>query len=519
MPRLDSLRLALRLALGFGLVLALLLAIAGIGALALVRAQDNGDRVVRALQDASDADRWRGLTQLNIHRTLALAKSGNDPRLKAWSDPLMKQTSTEISALQKRLEAQATLDGLAAQFGAIGARRSRYLATRDQVFKRLDAADPTVAALLEEQLLPRANDYLAGVADFGSHERQRADAAIADGRLQTERAVRLALAIAAAAVLAGIGAAWRITRSVTGPLRGAVAAIERVASGDLGHAIEIRGHDEVASLLGGIATMQERLRELVGAVRGTTDSIQVASREVAQGSQDLSARTERSAASLQETASSMEQISGTVRHTAESARTADELAATATRAAVDGPRIAERMRGTMGRITTHADKIQDIVALIHGIAFQTNLLALNAAVEAARAGEQGRGFAVVANEVRNLAKRSAAAANEIKALIGESSRVVADGASQAVDVDRSMAAITESVRRVTEVIGEIRNASSEQADGLGQVNAAVALLDQSTQQNTALVEETTAAAESLREQAGGLMHAVSAFRLERAARA
>jgi len=193
---------------------------------------------------------------------------------------------------------------------------------------------------------------------------------------------------------------------------------------------------------------------------------------------------------------------------------ADELAASAAQAATDGGHVATRMRNTMERITAHSTKIGDIIGVINGIAFQTNILALNAAVEAARAGEQGRGFAVVASEVRSLAQRSASAANEIKSLIAESSQAVADGASLVLDADQSMARINEAVRRVTAVIGEIRNASSEQADGVGQVNIAVAQLDQTTQQNAALVEQTAAAAESMREQAIRLAEAISIFRID-----
>ena len=516
MPRLNSLRLAPRLGLGFGMVLALVLAIASVGILALHRGQADSGRVVHALQNAADADRWRGMTQLNISRTLALAKSGDSLALKAYFDPLMKQTSGDISLLQKHLESEATFDGTTARFDDIAAKRKRYISTRDQVFKLLDAADPSATAMVETLLLPHADAYTAAVTDFGNYERQSADQVVADSIAQADRARSAMIALAAISIVIGALCAWLITRSVTSPLKDAVDAVGAVASGDLSCTIAVCGKDEVAALLTSLASMQGALRQLVGDVRGSSESITVASNEVAQGSQDLSVRTERSAASLQETASSMEEISGTIRQTAESARVADELASSAAQAAAAGGDVATRMKRTMELITAHSEKIADIIGVIDGIAFQTNILALNAAVEAARASEQGRGFAVVASEVRNLAQRSASAANEIKSLIAESSLAVADGASLAREADQSMATINESVNRVTAVIGEIRNASSEQADGVGQVNIAVAQLDQTTQQNAALVEQTAAAAESLREQAVRLSEAVSVFRIEAA---
>ena len=512
MLRLNSLKLARRLALGFGMVLALVLTISTVGILTLHRGQADSGRIVHALLNASDADRWRGMTQLNISRTLALAKSSDNPALKAYFDPLMKQTSGDISALQKHLESEAAYDGTAARFEGIATKRKRYIATRDEVFKALDAADPSAAAMVENLLLPRADEYIAAVTDFGSFERQSADQVVADSNAQADRARLAMILLATISIVTGALCAWLITRSVTSPLKDAVEAVGAVASGDLSCTIGVRGKDEVATLLTSLATMQDALRQLVGDVRGSSESITIASNEVAQGSQDLSVRTERSAASLQQTASSMEEISGTIRQTAESARMADDLASSAAQAAADGGNIAARMKLTMERITAHSDRIGDIVGVINGIAFQTNILALNAAVEAARAGEQGRGFAVVASEVRSLAQRSASAANEIKSLIAESSQAVQEGAGLAQEADQSMAIINESVQRVTAVIGEIRIASSEQADGVGQVNIAVAQLDQTTQQNAALVEQTAAAAESLREQAVRLAKAVSVFR-------
>jgi methyl-accepting chemotaxis protein len=260
--------------------------------------------------------------------------------------------------------------------------------------------------------------------------------------------------------------------------------------------------------------MQASLRRLVGEVRSSTDSITTASAEIATGNHDLSVRTEQTASNLQQAASSMEQLTGTVKQSADSARQANQMASSAAEVAARGGSVVSQVVTTMNEINASSKKISDIIGVIDGIAFQTNILALNAAVEAARAGEQGRGFAVVASEVRSLAQRSAQAAKEIKGLIGASVDRVEAGSRLVADAGKTMSEIVGSVQRVSDIIGEITAASSEQSDGIGSVNAAVTQLDQMTQQNSALVEESAAAAESLKDQAVRLSQAVGAFRLE-----
>ena len=264
-----------------------------------------------------------------------------------------------------------------------------------------------------------------------------------------------------------------------------------------------------------LQTAVKRLNQAMTEVQGSVESIQTASAEIAVGNQDLSSRTEQTASNLQQTASSMEQLTGTVKQSADSARQANQLASSAAAVAARGGQVVSEVVSTMNEINTSSKKIADIIGVIDGIAFQTNILALNAAVEAARAGEQGRGFAVVASEVRSLAGRSAEAAREIKALIGASVGKVESGSRLVANAGDTMAEIVSSVQRVTDIIGEITAAASEQSDGIGQVNASVIALDQMTQQNAALVEQSAAAAESLKDQALRLNEVVGSFNLSR----
>jgi methyl-accepting chemotaxis protein len=286
-----------------------------------------------------------------------------------------------------------------------------------------------------------------------------------------------------------------------------------IAKGDLSQHIDTDGNKETSQLMGTLNTLQSALRQSIGSIRGGAQSVSIAAEEIASGNTDLSHRTEQTSASLQQTASSMSQLTSTVTQTADSARTANQLVSSASDVARRGGEVVSQVVATMDEINASSKKIADIIGTIDGIAFQTNILALNAAVEAARAGEQGRGFAVVASEVRSLAQRSADAAREIKALIGNSVDRVETGARLVTEAGTTMTEIVQSVQRVSDIIGEISAAAGEQSQGLNTVNNAIAQLDQMTQQNAALVEESAAAAESLREQSRQLAAAVSGFSL------
>ncbi|QBM30591.1 methyl-accepting chemotaxis protein [Hydrogenophaga pseudoflava] len=324
------------------------------------------------------------------------------------------------------------------------------------------------------------------------------------------------LLVAATAVL-GLGLYWLVRRNVSRPLGSLTVAVTAVANGDLSQRFTTDRSDEIGRLVREVEDMRQRFVGMLGELRQASDSIGTASAEIASGNQDLSSRTEQAASNLQQTAASMEQLTSTVRNSADAARQANQLAASASEIAVRGGQVVDQVVHTMQEIHHSSQKINDIIGVIDGIAFQTNILALNAAVEAARAGEQGRGFAVVAAEVRSLAQRSAEAAKEIKGLIGTSVDKVETGSRLVGDAGQTMGEVVASVQRVTEIIGEISAAAGEQSDGIGQVNVAVTQLDQMTQQNAALVEESAAAAQSLREQATRLTQVVATFRTEGAA--
>jgi len=342
-------------------------------------------------------------------------------------------------------------------------------------------------------------------------DRAKAEYDRADSSFQSIRAVALTAVVLGIVLAVLMGGA--MIRQISRALGNAVQITDSVARGDLTVPIDARGRDEIAQLLGGLTTMRDNLAHVVSGVRGNAQGVASASAEIASGNNDLSARTEQQASALQETAASMEELSSTVKQNADNARQANQLAMSASTVAGQGGDVVSEVVETMKGINDSSKKIADIISVIDGIAFQTNILALNAAVEAARAGEQGRGFAVVAGEVRSLAGRSAEAAKEIKALITASVERVEQGSVLVDKAGVTMTEVVSSIRRVTDIMGEISAASSEQSQGVSQVGEAITQMDQVTQQNAALVEEMAAAAGSLSQQAQALVGAVAVFKL------
>ncbi len=401
----------------------------------------------------------------------------------------------------------ADLERAEAKYGpvALGIVELALAGKRDEAVGRMNAeCRPLLAALLQA-----ANTFIAQANAAAAAEVKASEAHFASAR-------NLLLALCAASLAAATILAVGITRGLTRALGAEPADLgrtaERVAAGDL-NPVAGAAHAPKGSVLASLADMQASLARVVGQVRAASDSIATGSAQIATGNADLSQRTEEQASNLQQTAASMEQLNSTVKNNADTARQATQMASSASAVARKGGEVVGQVVTTMDDISAASKRIADIIGVIDGIAFQTNILALNAAVEAARAGEQGRGFAVVASEVRSLAQRSAEAAREIKALIGDSVAKVENGAHLVADAGTTMADVVNQVQRVADLIGEISSSAFEQTSGIGQVNDAVTQLDQVTQQNAALVEESAAAAESLKQQASRLTEMVQVFKL------
>jgi methyl-accepting chemotaxis protein len=366
--------------------------------------------------------------------------------------------------------------------------------------------------LIKSMLGPQAT-YLAAIDTFQGTQVKGMEQFGEEAAALTKSTNIFLVVLASLATLLAVVVAYFLTRSITQPIGKAVQVAETVANGDLTSRIDGIANDETGQLLGALKRMQESLTKVVATVRQGSDGVATASAEIAQGNQDLSSRTESQASALEQTAASMEELGSTVHQNADNARKANQLALNASSVAVRGGDVVAQVVHTMKEINESSRKISDIISVIDGIAFQTNILALNAAVEAARAGEQGRGFAVVASEVRSLAGRSADAAKEIKHLINASVERVEQGTSLVDQAGTTMHEVVDSIKRVTDIMGEISAASQEQSSGVAQVGEAVTSLDQTTQQNAALVEEMAAAASSLKSQAQDLVHTVAVFNL------
>ncbi|MFZ5548974.1 MAG: methyl-accepting chemotaxis protein [Pseudomonadota bacterium] len=516
MQFLSNLRIGPRLILAFALLLMLNLAVGlyGINRLGAVNA--NTEEIATNWLPASEA---LGDTRSAINRSRRMeanylmastperrqsARAGINDGLKAadtfWAVYRRTVVAAEEEGLAKAVEA-ARADYLKAQAKLLSMPLDD--AAQEEAARAFFEGESRLAMEAVFAAMEKAQDYqTAG----GQKAYEAAQASFQSTRLMV--AALLGLAVALGGVLA-----WLITRSITAPIAQAVRVAETVAAGDLRSRIVAEGKDETARLLRALQTMNDQLVDIVGQVRNGADSIATGSTQIATGNADLSQRTEEQASNLQQTAASMEQLTSTVKQNADTASQATQLAGGASSAAARGGEVVGQVVATMQAISDSSTRIEDIIGVIDGIAFQTNILALNAAVEAARAGEQGRGFAVVAGEVRSLAQRSAGAAHEIKRLISDSKGKVQDGSRLVAEAGQSMQDIVLQVGRVSDLIGEISAASAEQSTGIEQIGMAVSQLDQVTQQNAALVEESAAAAESLRRQAADLTGKMAVFKL------
>lgn len=513
----NNLKISTRLVGAFSLLVILLLIV---GTLSVSRTMSVRDQLVditvRRMKAISELELVRDEAnfQARAVRNLALMKEAAQlTKEKGEIAESRTRASTNLGNIEKLVTSP---EGRAFHAKMLAARKP-FAESLEKYIGMIDAGQRDAAVtLLFDTVRPAQLNYFKAIdeaVDFQAGKAKEASEAAQD---EVKSMIVTIVAAVVFAALMAAGVAFWIIRSITGPINSAVSLARAIAAGDLTTVVQVKSRDETGVLMQALGDMQGGLVKVVGAVRAGSESVSSASEQIAQGNHDLSSRTENQAGALQETAASMEQLSSTVRQNADNAVEADQLAQSASRVAVEGGEVVSQVVDTMRGINESSRKIADIINVIDGIAFQTNILALNAAVEAARAGEQGRGFAVVAGEVRNLAQRSAQAAQEIKQLITDSVQRVESGSVLVDKAGSTINEVVERVRRVTEIMAQISSASKEQSDGVGQIGDAVTSMDQVTQQNAALVEEMAAAAGSLRSQASDLVSAVAVFRLTQA---
>ncbi len=510
----KNLKISTRLYGAFALLVMLLIGLAGAAALQLstlnaatVEIASNWLPSVRAVNEMDSQI-------LKVRVTLMRHVLNTDASAMAGIDKLVTAERDELSAMRANYEKLISSDRERKIYEQFSEERKGVLEVDNRVLELSRKNENEKAfALLEGESKKRFEASTVELDQLVQLNTAGADEARATSEKTYSTAQATLLVVALLAIALAVSASIWLVRSITGPLAQAVQFAEHVATGDLSTEIQVTTTDETGQLLSALQRMQKSLVTTVSMVRQNSESVSTASSEIAQGNNDLSARTEQQASALEETAASMEELNSTVRQNADNARQANQLALSASTVAIQGGEVVGQVVQTMKGINESSTRIADIISVIDGIAFQTNILALNAAVEAARAGEQGRGFAVVATEVRSLAQRSAEAAKEIKTLIDDSVSRVSQGTVLVDKAGTTMTEVVSSIKRVTDLMGEISAASEEQSQGVAQVGEAVTQMDQVTQQNAALVEEMAAAASSLNNQAAELVSAVAFFKV------
>ena len=516
----SRMTVAARLYAGFGLILALLIVVTGVAVVKVNRIdqalRDNNNIHVQVQRYAinfrgSAHDRSIAVRDVVLSPTPA-ERDKEIATIAALAD-FYAQSATPLEKLVNRVGAPPELAPL---YAGIRSAEAQAVASTRAIIAQVQAGDAQAAQTLWQQAKPQYVQWLAAINKLIDFKEARIQEANHSAMQEADSFLSVMFTALALALVLSAAVAWTVARSIVRQLGAEPVALAEVASqvaqGDL-QPVPGTAQAEPGSVLASLGAMQASLASVVGQVRQASNAVTVGSEEIAGGNVGLLQRTEEQAANLQNAASSMEQMTASVKHNADSARQATQVATLASEAAHKGGAVVAQVVSTMGEITASSHKMADIIGVIDSIAFQTNILALNAAVEAARAGEQGRGFAVVAGEVRALAGRSADAAREIKGLIDGSVAKVEQGARLVEDAGATMTDIVEQAQRVASLIAEISTATAEQTDGIAQVGEAVAHLDRSTQQNAALVEQSAAAAQALKQQAAQLAQAVSVFRL------
>ncbi|QAA93396.1 methyl-accepting chemotaxis protein [Pollutimonas thiosulfatoxidans] len=507
----NNLKIGTRLAVGFTFMLLLVAILAGIGLWRMQASDAMTDEILEIrLKNERLITEWRTQISLNAVRTVAVARTTNPGAIRYFEEQ-MAEASARVDTLREALRANLTDAEAIEKYNAVAQKRAVYRDAREAALGSGDFL--TRQMFVENELDGLLAGYTGSIDELLQHQQALIDSSASSLSDSNHFGVALLLGFAALALVAGLAFAVSITRSITRPLRRSVQLAQTVSSRDLRSVIEVEGTDETSTLLRALQQMNENLTDVVLDVRNGANAIATASMQISAGNVDLSSRTEEQASSLAETAATMEQLTTTVKQNADNAAQAGVLAQAAAQVAAKSGQVVSQVVTTMGQINDSSRKVAEIISVIDTIAFQTNILALNAAVEAARAGEQGRGFAVVATEVRALAQRSATAAKEIKELIDSSVETTATGNRLVAEAGATMDETVTSIKRLTDIMGEITSASQEQSVGIEQVNQAVSQMDQVTQQNAALVEEAAAASGSLREQASGLARLVATFKL------
>nr|WP_315231241.1 methyl-accepting chemotaxis protein [uncultured Albidiferax sp.] len=514
MHLLHNLKIGHRLAAGFAIVIGLLIAMAAVG-ISRINAVDANTETILHDRYHKVALAQKIENEVNRQsRALRTALIASEPAVVQGELAKVDDSAAVLGKAVEELQAIVHSDKGKAALASMLAARIEFKKHEHELVELVKAGKIDEGRVyLVKEMLPPQTAYLAAIEGFVESQTDSMEEFGAQAAAMAHSANVLMLVLTAAATLLAVGLAYGLTRSITQPIGRAVQVAQTVASGDLTSHIDVTSRDETGQLLTALKAMQASLFQVVGTVRIGSETVSHASAEIAGGNQDLSSRTEQQASALEQAAASMEELSSTVAMNADNARHANQLALNASRVATRGGEVVNQVVETMRGINDSSNKISDIISVIDGIAFQTNILALNAAVEAARAGEQGRGFAVVASEVRSLASRSAQAAKEIKALIGASVERVGQGTVLVDQAGTTMAEVVQSIQQVTQIMGQISAASSEQATGMAQMGEAVNHMDHATQQNAALVEEMAAAASSLKSQALALVDSVAVFKL------